>query len=61
MIIIEMILLWFALIATVCMVCTVLGGHELAAPCTLVAVTLITMYITLVRYSPVIKDSVVFG
>lgn len=61
MIIIEMILLWLALLFTVLTVSTILGGHELAAPVTLIAVTFITMYVTLIRYSPVIRDSVVFG
>ena len=45
----------------VCMVGAILTRHELAAPCTLIAVTLITMYVTLIRHMPVIKDSVVFG
>ena len=61
MIIIEMMLLWCSLLFTICMVGAIISGHELVAPVTILAITFSTMYITLIRYSPVIKDSVVFG
>ena len=61
MILLEMILLWATLLATICMISLVLQAHEYAIPVTLMAVSLITMYVTLVRHSSCIKDSVVFG
>ena len=61
MILIEMILLWFTLLTTVIMIATLHSGHEQAAVWTLIAVSFITIYVTLMIHQPVIKDSVVFG
>ena len=58
MLIIEMVLLWGVLLCTILTVGAAKGGHELAAPLLLLTVTLITMYVTLIRYTPVIRDCV---
>lgn len=58
MLIIEMVVLWLALILTVATMGALKGGDERAMPLLLLTVTLITMYVTLIRYTPVIRDCV---
>ncbi len=61
MIILEMILLWLALFFVVCTIGLLIQGHERGPLIVVITVTLITMYVTLVRHSDGIRDSVVFG
>ena len=60
MLLFEMILLWVTLFFIIILICSMINGADIVI-LTLVAVTLITMYITLIRYQPVIRDSVVIG
>ncbi len=58
MIVIEMVILWLAMILVVSTGGAVKGGDDRALPLLLVTITLIVMYVTLIRYTPVIKDCV---
>ncbi len=60
MIIIEMILLWWIVLCCIGMLNRIKQG-DVTVPSALILVSLITIYVTLIRYPIVIKDSVVFG
>lgn len=61
MILIEMILLWCSLFTTATLGICVLTKDKNALLWLCISAGFITLYVTLIRHVPVIRDSVVFG